>query len=131
MALKTPSGLGRSGTRAGGRARRLGVVALAALVAVCSVAQTAPAVGASTATAAKAAGSVAWTTSAGAAFSKQLDAESAIDRYFDLGEKVLEAQRDFAKSLMGAATSVGVGSHDDQMRAPEPAPMGANGTPKA
>ena len=44
------------------------------------------------------------------AFSKQLDAESAIDRYFDLGEKVLEAQRDFAKSLMGAATSVGVGS---------------------
>ena len=65
------------------------------------------------------------------AFSKQLDAESAIDRYFDLGEKVLEAQRDFAKSLMGAATSVGVGSHDDQMRAPEPAPMGANGTPKA
>ena len=67
----------------------------------------------------------AWTRNAA------LVADPAIDRYFDLGEKVLEAQRDFAKSLMGAATSVGVGSHDDQVRVPEPAPMGANGTSKA
>ncbi len=67
MTLEIPSGQGRFGTRGGGWARRLGVVALAALVAACSVAQTAPAVGASTPTMAKAAGTVASVTSVGAA----------------------------------------------------------------
>jgi hypothetical protein len=69
-------------------------------------------------------------------FSQQVDAEAAIDRYFDLGEKLLEAQRDFAKRLIGAATSVGVGPHGDTEAPPAPtsteappAPKGTNGTP--
>jgi hypothetical protein len=33
------------------------------------------------------------------------DAEAAVDQYFDLNEKVLEAQRDFAKRLL--ATGAG------------------------
>jgi len=63
---------------------------------------------------------------------KQLDAEAAVDRYFDLGEKMLEAQRDFAKRLMGAATAVGVavGGHDDTVPAPAPAPKVTNAAPK-
>jgi hypothetical protein len=71
-------------------------------------------------------------------FSKQVDAEAAIDRYFDLGEKLLEAQRDFAKRLIGAATSVDVGAHGDTEAPPvpksangTPAPKGTNTTPKA
>jgi hypothetical protein len=40
-------------------------------------------------------------------FGGQFDAETAIDRYFDLNEKVLEAQRDFAKRLVGYATAAG------------------------
>jgi hypothetical protein len=64
------------------------------------------------------------------AFSKQLDAQAAIDRYFDLGEKVLEAQRDLAKRLMGAATSVGAAAHEDTVSAPAPGPKVTNATPK-
>ena len=63
-------------------------------------------------------------------FNKQLDAGAAIDRYFGLGEKLLEAQRDFAKRLFGAATSTGVGAHDDRESAPAPAPKVAHATPK-
>src|SRR3954471_13825179 len=37
----------------------------------------------------------------------QFDAEAAIDRYFDLNEKVLGAQRDFAKRLAGYAVAAG------------------------
>jgi acetyl-CoA carboxylase carboxyltransferase component len=41
------------------------------------------------------------------AFTTQFDAEAAIDRYFDVNEKFLEAQRDFAKRLVGYATAAG------------------------
>jgi acetyl-CoA carboxylase carboxyltransferase component len=41
------------------------------------------------------------------AFATQFDAEAAIDRYFDANEKFLEAQRDFAKRLVGYATAAG------------------------
>jgi hypothetical protein len=34
------------------------------------------------------------------------DAEAAIDRFFDLNEKLLAAQRDFAKQLVGHARTV-------------------------
>jgi hypothetical protein len=64
------------------------------------------------------------------AFAKQIDAGAAIDRYFDLGEKMLEAQRDLAKRLMGAATSVGAAVHDDTVSAPGPAPKVTNAAPK-
>jgi hypothetical protein len=37
----------------------------------------------------------------------EFDAEAAIDRYFDLGAKVLGAQRDFAKKVVGYATTAG------------------------
>jgi|tagenome__1003787_1003787.scaffolds.fasta_scaffold20555141_3 hypothetical protein len=37
----------------------------------------------------------------------QADAETAIDRYFDLNEKLLGAQRDFAKRLVGFAAVAG------------------------
>jgi hypothetical protein len=40
-------------------------------------------------------------------FAGQFDAETAVDRYFDLNEKLLEAQRDFAKRLVGYATATG------------------------
>jgi hypothetical protein len=63
-------------------------------------------------------------------FNEQLDAGAAIDRYFGLGAKMLEAQRDFAKRLIGAATSAGVGAHDDRESAPAPAPKVAHATPK-
>jgi hypothetical protein len=39
-------------------------------------------------------------------FAPQFDAEAAIDRYFDLNEKVLEAQRDFAKRLLATGAAV-------------------------
>ena len=34
------------------------------------------------------------------------DAEAALDRYFDLNEKVLEAQRDFAKKVLATGAAV-------------------------
>ena len=40
------------------------------------------------------------------ALASQFDAEAAIDQYFDLNEKVLEAQRDFAKRLLATGASV-------------------------
>ena len=40
------------------------------------------------------------------ALAPQFDTEAAIDRYFDLNEKVLEAQRDFAKRLLATGASV-------------------------
>ena len=40
-------------------------------------------------------------------FTTAFDAEAAIDRYFDVNEKFLEAQRDFAKRLVGYATAAG------------------------
>src|SRR4051794_6317919 len=40
-------------------------------------------------------------------FATAFDAEAAIDRYFDVNEKFLEAQRDFAKRLVGYATAAG------------------------
>lgn len=63
-------------------------------------------------------------------FSKHLDAGAAIDRYFDFGEKMLEAQRDVAKRLVGAMSPVGVGAHDDTVSTPAPAPKVTNATPK-
>jgi hypothetical protein len=36
----------------------------------------------------------------------QFDAAAAVDRYFDLNEKVLEAQRDFAKQLLATGAAV-------------------------
>jgi hypothetical protein len=36
----------------------------------------------------------------------QFDAEAAVDRYFDLTEKVLETQRDVTKRLLAAGTSL-------------------------
>ena len=36
----------------------------------------------------------------------QFDAEAAIDRYFDLNEKVLEAQRDLAKRVIATGAAV-------------------------
>jgi len=35
----------------------------------------------------------------------QFDAEAAVDRYFDLTEKVLETQRDVTKRLVAAGTA--------------------------
>ena len=40
------------------------------------------------------------------ALAPQFDAEAAIDRYFDLNEKVLEAQRDFAKRILATGAAV-------------------------
>jgi hypothetical protein len=40
------------------------------------------------------------------ALTAQFDAEAAVDRYFDLSEKVLEAQRDLAKRLVSAGAAV-------------------------
>jgi hypothetical protein len=39
------------------------------------------------------------------AFAAQFDAEAAVDRYFDLTEKVLETQRDVTKRLVAAGTA--------------------------
>ena len=36
----------------------------------------------------------------------QFDAEAAVDQYFDLTEKVLETQRDFAKRLVATGAAV-------------------------
>jgi hypothetical protein len=40
------------------------------------------------------------------AFAAQFDAEAAVDRYFDLTEKVLETQRDFTKRLIATGAAV-------------------------
>jgi len=40
------------------------------------------------------------------ALASQFDAAAAVDRYFDLNEKVLEAQRDFAKQLLATGAAV-------------------------
>ena len=40
------------------------------------------------------------------ALASQFDAEAAIDQYYDLNEKVLEAQRDFAKRLLATGAAV-------------------------
>ena len=40
------------------------------------------------------------------ALASQFDADAAVDRYFDLNEKVLEAQRDFAKQLLATGAAV-------------------------
>ena len=40
------------------------------------------------------------------ALAPQYDADAAIDRYFDLNEKVLEAQRDFAKRVVATGAAV-------------------------
>ena len=40
------------------------------------------------------------------ALASQFDAEAAVDRYFDLNEKVLEAQRDFAKRVLATGAAV-------------------------
>jgi hypothetical protein len=40
------------------------------------------------------------------AFAAQFDAEAAVDRYFDLSEKVLETQRDFAKRLLATGAAI-------------------------
>jgi hypothetical protein len=40
------------------------------------------------------------------ALAAQFDAEAAVDRYFDLTEKVLETQRDFTKRLLATGASV-------------------------
>ena len=40
------------------------------------------------------------------ALASQFDAEAAVDQYFDLNERVLEAQRDFAKRLLATGASV-------------------------
>ena len=40
------------------------------------------------------------------ALAAQFDAEAAVDRYFDLTEKVLETQRDVTKRFLAAGTSL-------------------------
>jgi hypothetical protein len=40
------------------------------------------------------------------ALASQFDAEAAVDQYYDLNEKVLEAQRDFAKRLLATGAAV-------------------------
>jgi hypothetical protein len=40
------------------------------------------------------------------AFAAQFDAAAAVDRYFDLNERVLEAQRNFAKRLLATGAAV-------------------------
>jgi len=40
-------------------------------------------------------------------FAPQFDADTAIDRYFDFNEKLIEAQRDFAKKFVGYVTAAG------------------------
>ena len=40
------------------------------------------------------------------AFAAQFDTEAAVDRYFDLTEKVLETQRDFTKRLLATGASL-------------------------
>jgi hypothetical protein len=40
------------------------------------------------------------------ALAAQFDADAAVDRYFDLTEKVLETQRDVTKRLLAAGTSL-------------------------
>jgi hypothetical protein len=46
------------------------------------------------------------------ALAPQFDAEKAVDRYFDLNEKVLEAQRDFAKTLLATGAAVPAPAQD-------------------
>jgi hypothetical protein len=41
------------------------------------------------------------------AFPTQADVEAAVERYFDLNEKFLGGQRDFAKKVVGYATAAG------------------------
>jgi len=40
------------------------------------------------------------------AFAPQFDVETAVDRYFDLNEKVLEAQRDAVKRILATGTTL-------------------------
>jgi hypothetical protein len=40
------------------------------------------------------------------ALATQFDAQAAVDRYFDLNEKVLEAQRDVTKRFLAAGASL-------------------------
>ena len=40
------------------------------------------------------------------AFATQFDAEAAVDRFFDLNEKVLEAQRDVAKKVLATGATL-------------------------
>ena len=40
------------------------------------------------------------------ALASQFDAEAAIDQYYDLNEKVLEAQRDVAKQVLAAGATL-------------------------
>jgi hypothetical protein len=40
------------------------------------------------------------------ALAAQFDAEAAVDRYFDLTEKVLETQREFTKRLIATGAAV-------------------------
>ena len=40
------------------------------------------------------------------ALAPQFDAEAAIDRFYDLNEKVLEAQRDLAKRVLATGAAV-------------------------
>jgi hypothetical protein len=42
-----------------------------------------------------------------APFTAQYDVNTVIDQVFDLAEKVLEAQRDFAKNLIATSTAAG------------------------
>lgn len=39
-------------------------------------------------------------------FAQPFDTAASLDRYFDLNEKVLEAQRDFAKKVLATGTTV-------------------------
>jgi hypothetical protein len=52
------------------------------------------------------------------AFATQFDAETAIDGFFDVNEKVLEAQRDFAKRLVGYATAACAAMRETVEKAP-------------
>jgi hypothetical protein len=42
-----------------------------------------------------------------APFAAPYDANTVVDQYFDLAEKVLKAQRDFAKNLIATSTAAG------------------------
>ena len=53
-------------------------------------------------------------------FATQFDAEAAIDRYFDVNEKFLEAQRDFAKRLIGYATAANAAVRETVETTPTP-----------
>lgn len=54
-------------------------------------------------------------------FATAFDAEAAIDRYFDVNEKFLEAQRDFAKRLIGYATAANAAVRETVETTPTPA----------